>query len=638
MYRSTRIATVFLLISFLTSAAVGQFSTTGEIVGRVATPGGEGVAGAEVTLTSPSRVTPARTTADGDGMYRLVNIRPGTYTLTVQASGYHTVQTADVEVKHGSTLKIDVDLRPMASVSDEITVQEALPRIETVKSEVNKYISKEEIQNLPLQNRNFLDVLLTVPGVQAGVPSGTLNSRGPKNSFNVHGARSNQNTFLIDGALNNDRSDLNYEDVASVQVLAGPRANVGATFQVGTALQAFNIDAIEQVQINTALFSAEYGSGSGGIINVVTRTGTDVIEGSVTAQYQSDDYVENPPQEFDRTQGSLSLGGPIIRGRTHFFATYERDDHELGYDFNQSRFVVGPFLRDLGLTANDTQRNRMTAKISHDFAVSNTFSVSANYVDETADVLNSIFRASLDTMVPEYHENVSLGLIARDVHLFGDKMALESIVNFTTVDRNFDSGNDEPRRSFVRTDPVLGLIFDFTGTNSPDTENEITNFAINEKLNWFSGRRSWKFGAGYDRFEQESYQVPYLSISHNAQGNPTSALHIPETSLSPSVTEVYAFAQQDWFQSDRTTWNLGLRVMADDLVEQTTIEPRIGVAYDVNGDGQSMLRAGVGLYHDRTNLIGATGADRPPVIIGPYDAATGPVRSNSAPNEVVVDP
>jgi outer membrane receptor for ferrienterochelin and colicin len=644
MYRSIRTTSIFLLIPFLiTAAALGQFTSTGEIVGRVTTPDGQGAAGAEVTLSSPSRVTPARAIADRDGMYRLLNITPGTYALTVQASGYHTVRTADVEVKHGSTLKIDVDLRPMASVSDEITVQEALPRIETVKSEVNKYISKEEIQNLPLQNRNFLDVLLTVPGVQAGVPSGSLNTRGPKNSVNIHGARSNQNTFLIDGALNNDRSDLNYEDVASVQVLAGPRAstgagNAGATFQVGTALQAFNIDAIEQVQINTALFSAEYGSGSGGIINVVTRTGTDVMEGSVTAQYQSHDYVENPPQEFDRTQGSLGLGGPIVRGRTHFFATYERDDHELGYDFNQSRFIVGPFLRDLGLTANSTQRNRMTAKISHDFAVSNTFSLSANYIDETADLLNSIFRASLDNMVPEYHENVSLGLIARDVHLFGDKMALESIVNFTTVERNFDSGNDEPRRSFVRTDPVLGTIFDFTGTNSPDSENQITNFAINEKLNWFSGRRSWKFGAGYDQFKQESYQVPYLSISHNAQGNPTSALHIPETSLSPSVTEVYAFAQQDWFQSDRTTWNLGLRVMSDDQVGETTVEPRIGVAYDLNGDGRSMLRAGVGLYHDRTNLIGATGADRPPVIIGPYDPATGTVPLTSPPNAVVIDP
>lgn len=641
--------TVFraLLISgfllFFAAAAFAQFTTTGEIVGRITAPDGQSVSGAEVTLSSASRVTPARTMTGSDGTYRFVNITPDKYNLTIEASGYHGAGTADVEVKPGSTLKLDYKLQRMTTVSEEIIVQRAAPRIETVKSEVNKYISRETIQNLPLQNRNFLDVLLTVPGVQAGVPSGSLNTRGPKNSFNVHGARSNQNNFLIDGALNNDRSDLNYEDVASVAVLAGPRAssgagNAGATFQVGTALQTFNIDAIEEVQINTALFSAEYGSGSGGIINVVTRTGSDVIEGNVTAQYQSDDYVEDPPQEFDRTQESLSLGGPIVRGRTHFFATFERDDHDLGYDFNQSRFIVGPFLRGLGLTANKTERNRFTAKVSQDFTTSNSFSVSANFVDETADVLNSIFRASLDNLVPEFHENVSLGLIARDVHLFGNDVALESLANYTTVDRNFDSANDEPRRLFLRTDPVLGLVFDVIGTNSPDTENQITDFAVSEKLNWFTGNRSWKFGVGYDNFEQDSTQVPYLSISHNAQGNPTSALFIPATDLAPSVSEVYGFVQQDWFQNDRTTWNLGLRFGSDDLADQTTIEPRVGVAYDFNGDGRSVLRAGVGLYHDRTNLIGSTGANRPPVIIGPYDPATGTVVTNRPPNEVVVDP
>lgn len=644
MTGSARILFAVLTISILTSAPLmAQFSTTGEIVGRVTAADDSPIAGATVTLTSTTRESPASATTDSTGRYRLVNVTPGTYSLTAESAGYHRVARSDVQVKHGSTARFDFTLEPMTAISEEIVVQRAAPRIETVKSDVNKYISKEDIQNLPLQNRNFLDVLLTVPGVQSGVPTGTLNARGPKNSFNVHGSRSNQNNFLIDGALNNDRSDLNYDDIASVQILAGPRTSAGAgaagaTFQVGTALQTFNIDAIEEVQINTALFSAEYGNGSGAIINVVTRTGSDVIEGSATAQYQSDDYVEEAPQEFDRTQGSFGLGGPIVRGRTHFFTTLERDDHALGYDFNQSRFIVGRFLLDLGLTANKTERNRLTAKVSQDFTSSNSFSISANYVDETADVLNSIFRASVDNLVPEDHENVSLGLIGRDVHLFGSDMALESLVSYTDVDRNFDSGNDEPRRAFLRRDPDIGLIFDFTGTNSPDSTNDISDFAISEKLNWFRGNRSWKVGAGYNKFKQRSTQVPYLSISHDPEGNPTTASALPATSLSPSATDLYAFIQQDWFRTDRTTWNIGVRFGYDDLVEQGTIEPRIGVAYDFHGDGKSVLRTGVGLYHDRSNLIGATGADRPASRFGPYDPATGSVSSTTPPSEVVVDP
>lgn len=635
------VASLLLILAAIPVAA--QFTTTGEIVGKVTDDHGAPLPGATITLKPVDRVTAATATTDRDGRYRIANMTPGTYQLTVQHTGSATIGPVAIIVNAGSALKLDYQMPVVSAVSVEIEVKAPAPQIETVKSQVDKYITEKAIQQLPLQNRTFLDVLTIVPGVDRGVPAGTLASRGPRNSFNIHGGRSNENNFLIDGAPNNDKSDLNYEDIASVQILGGPTTSAGAgpagaTFQVGTALQTFNIDAIQEVQISTSMFTAEYGSGSGGVINVITRSGGDSFQGSGTYQHQSDNYVKNPPQKFKRDQGSLALGGPVVRGRMHFFASFERDDNKLGYDFNQSRFIVGRFLQGLDLTANNTKVNRGTAKVSTDFTAANNFSVTANYVSETADVMNSIFRASVNNIVPEFHANRSLGFIARDVQNFGAGMLLESLANFTNVHRSFNSGNDHPRELRLRNDPVIGLIFDATGTNSPDSTNKITDFAWSEKLNWFTGKRSWKVGAGLDRFKQDTRQVEYLALSYGFGTVPTSGLFIPAAHLSPSVTDTYAFAQQDWFFSDRLTYNLGLRLGHDNLVGDTTLEPRFGVAYDVSGHGRSVLRAGFGIYHDRSNLIGATGADRPPVIIGSVDPVTLAVLPGTPPSDVQLDP
>ena len=158
-----------------------------------------------------------------------------------------------------------------------------------------------------------------------------------------------------------------------------------------------------------SLVSAEYGNASGGVINVITRSGTDQVHASATIQRQSDSLVESgttaageqrSAQEFTRDQFSLVVGGPFKPGKTHYFATYEKDDHQLGYDFNQSPRIVFRGLAGLGITANHTKRDRLTGKLTHQLSDSNTFTVSTFYNDERADVMNSIFRDGPEFLVP----------------------------------------------------------------------------------------------------------------------------------------------------------------------------------------------------------------------------------------------
>jgi outer membrane receptor for ferrienterochelin and colicin len=614
--RGLLIGGVALLACLATAPNIlGQGITRGEIFGHITDDKGNPLAQVVVTLKSPDLVTPMTVTTGATGAYRLTDIRPGPYVMTVELAGYATIElNADVRV--GSITRFNHVMKPAPQVKEQVAVTGSLPKIETVTSQVNKYISSQEIQNLPLQNRDFLDILRIVPGVSTGVPTGIYADRGPRNSFNIHGERSNQNDFLLDGASNNDLSDLNYEDIASVQILGGPRSGnaglAGQTFQVGTALQTYNLDAIQEVQVSTSMFSAESGSGgSGGVINVITRSGGDFLAGSATLQYQQDAWVTGSPQSIRYPSAAVVLGGPIVKGKTHFFGTYQHQDEKLGFDFSQPSYYVPDYLRNpkSRRIANETTRDSFTFKLSQSFNPSHTLTATINPIDERANVLQTIFRSrSIDDAVKEFYENKSLGLILRDLAVLSENRILESVLNTTTADRNFDSGTDAPREIFY--DPY----FYVTGANSPDATNTIQTLGLSEKLSVMGSKTSSKFGIGGDYFKQRSKQIEYLSLYY-IPGD-TEYLRIPRTDLTASVTDTYAFAQTDWFLNSKTTFNLGLRLGHDNRVGETTFEPRIGVAYDPEGNGRQVIRAGVGLYHDRPNLIGVDAALRPPIDSG----------------------
>ena len=473
----------------------------------------------------------------------------------------------------------------------------------------------------------------------------------------------NQNLFLIDGASNNDLSDLNADELATTEIRNGPRTSAGtgqagATFQTGTAMQSFNVDAIQEVQVAASLVSAEYGNASGGVINVITRSGTDQVHASATIQRQSDSLVESgttaageqrSAQEFTRDQASLVVGGPFKLGKTHYFATYEKDDHELGYDFNQSPFVLFPGLAGLGITANHTKRDRLTGKLAHQFTDSNSFTLSTFDNDERADVMNSIFRLGPEFLIPEHYKNESLGISARHVAVLGSAMTLESAASSTQADRDFVSDLDSPRRARAfRSDgsvrPVGAVIVHHEGTNSPDSTNKLESFEINERLNWVRGDHSLRAGAGWNNFKQQSTQEWFTSLGYGFADDfngpfPTNRnLFLPASDLSVSVNTFHVFVQDDWFKNDRWTLNLGARYDHNDLVDEDTFEPRLGFAFDPKGDGRSVVRFGAGIYHDRTNLIGHVGDLRPIRILGQINPETLETFPGEIPDERIVDP
>ena len=639
-------AVMLAVLLLVAMPAAGQFGTTGQVLGTVTDAGGAPLSGATVILQSQEIENPTVVTTDADGFYNATDVRPATYQISVELSGY-AAPAVSLAVRVGSRQRLNFEMAAQAEVTEEITVISERPPIEVLDSRVNKYISFEEIQNLPLPNRNFLDVLNILPGFTPSPPSGSLEYAGPKNSYSVHGARLNQNLFMIDGISNNDLSDLNADDLASSEARAGPRTSAGAgqrgaSFQLGTTLTTFNMDAIQEVQVSTSMFSAEYGNASGGVINIVTRSGADRINASATVQRHTDGLtqegttgegdaaMEKEPQDFTREQASVTLGGPFRRGSTHFFGTYEYDDYEMGYDYNQSLVYTRAVPRELNLIANMTRRDRLTGKVTHQFSESNDLTVSANWVDERAHMKASLFRDSVENLDPQDHANESLGLSVRHVATVGANVSVESVLGRTAADRTFESHSDPVRR--LRLYFGDGLVFSQQGGLGPDNESELETFQWNERASWLAGDHSLRAGIGLDYFRQGTRQPEWLSLSYgfapDFSSPPATGFYQEPTDLEESVTTSHLFLQDDWFANERWTLNLGARYDQNNLVDADTFEVRLGAAVDTQGDGRSVFRFGAGIYHDRTNLIGHTGALRPLPYVGDLDPSTGRVSDN----------
>ena len=607
------------------SAASAQYRTRGVVTGQVTDDKGASLPGVTLLLESDALTNSYTVLSDAEGKYFLGDIAPGTYVLTTDLQGF-AATPLDVTVRVGSTLRVNVQMAG-AGFTAAVEVKAEAPQIESMTAQVNKYVSHEEMQHLPLQNREFLDVLTIVPGITAGPNVTRGGFDGPRGGVSIHGARTNQNDFLIDGASNNDRSDTNYLEGTLYSLStqqnrdagpppAGVAGPAGATFQVGTALQTYNLDAIQEVQVATSLFSAEYGSGgSGGVINVITRSGTDQFSGIVTAQQQRDAWVEdNADQDITRNIAAVSLGGAFVEGKSHFFGSFEHDVEELGVDralFTEANMADNTYpewLLDYGRPVNDTTRDHLTFKLDQRINAANTLTATLNYLDERATVLDGAFRSTPEDAVVEDYENSSLGGVLRYLTVFSDgNMTVEALGNYTTVDRNFSHRSDVDPFSLGGT--PSGTVHR-SGPSAPASLTTLTSSGMAIKLGWITDKLHNRFGIGFDGFEQEVAQEEWFQRSTFVRLEIHSYLHLPGQAYAVSVQDLWAFAATDWLVSSKLTLNLGLRVQRDDMVSDLNFEPRLGLAWDPAGDGTQVLRAGVGVYHDRTNLIGAAGEAR----------------------------
>lgn len=323
--RSIQLFLATLLLLVCVSSTFGQAqANAADLQGFVKDATGAVVANATVTARHPGTNVTRSTTTNDEGLYRLVNLPPGEYEITVEAANFKKAVLPKVVLTVGQRADVDVSLEP-GQITESVTISDVASEIvETSKTAIATTIDQQRINNLPINERNYLSFALTTSTV--GRDNGRPIGPAPTTGLNFGGQRGRSNLVQVDGADNTDNS-------------------------VNASRSTVSQEAVQEFQVVTNSFAPEFGRSSGGVVNVVTKSGTNDFRGNIFGFLRHRSFqarnafapISDPP--FTRTQYGFTLGGPFDRDRTFFFFAFEQRRR------NESGFFTSNVAQGLGSSA-----------------------------------------------------------------------------------------------------------------------------------------------------------------------------------------------------------------------------------------------------------------------------------------------
>ncbi len=309
-----------LLLTAGTAAIFAQATATAELRGRVTDPNGAVVAGATVTATDNSKGTTRSVITDDGGNYVVLSLPPSTYTVKIESSGFAPKTVNNVQLEVGQQLALDVDLAvgDVGVVVDVTAGEQQL--VDTERTQQSTVISARQLNNLPINRRNFLDFALLTPGVS--------DADNVNDSTDFRVAQTPQSGLSFGG--NNGRGNSINVDGSTADTAAGGARNVVSQ------------EGVQEFQVDRNSYNAEFGGASGGVVNIVSKTGSNKFHGSAFGYFRDKrfdarnafDFNPNGKSPYNRQQFGGSIGGPIVKNRTFFFASAE------GLNQNLTSFVT----------------------------------------------------------------------------------------------------------------------------------------------------------------------------------------------------------------------------------------------------------------------------------------------------------
>jgi hypothetical protein len=315
---------VRIIVAFVLLAAVSLSAQTfrGTILGTVTDPSGAVVAGAKVGVKNVGTGLERTTDTSADGSFSLPELPIGTYTVTVTQTGFQTFVATGVTVDVATERRIDAAMKPGEVATRVEVAGEMLPQVETTTNDMGGVLTAQTVQDLPVNGRDYTKLIFLNPGV-AGSPDQISDSPGSYGEFSMNGARGRSNNYLLDGTDMNDgyRND--------------PAINEAGVF--GTPSAILPIDAIAEVNV-ISNFEPEYGRNAGAVVNIVSKSGTNQLHGTAGEYFRNDaldarnyfNIASQPKALFHNNQYGASLGGPIVKDKTFFYADYEGQQEGVG--------------------------------------------------------------------------------------------------------------------------------------------------------------------------------------------------------------------------------------------------------------------------------------------------------------------
>ncbi len=295
----------------LMPSPVSAQAVSGTILGTVRDSSGATVPGATVTLVQTATGYSRTVVSTALGEYTAPSLPTGTYSVSGELTGFKKVTLANVQLGVDQRVRIDLTLQ-VGQMSEVVEIQAETPLLQTASSDLGTTVIEQQIKTLPLNGRNFVSLTRTVPGILRGQPGGNIDGAGSlawraSASFSANGQRPRDNNYMLDGVDNNETW------LQTVVIFPSP-------------------DALAEFKLQTSTYSAEFGKSLGGVVNLQIKSGTNDFHGSVfdflrNSRFDANNFFLNsaskPKPDFKQNQFGATLGGPIIKDRTFFFADYE---------------------------------------------------------------------------------------------------------------------------------------------------------------------------------------------------------------------------------------------------------------------------------------------------------------------------
>lgn len=602
------LVSICLLVSLPLVTVAQQNVTSGTLSGRIEDSSGAVVSGANVTATNLETNQHLVTTTDHEGRYRFPYLRTGDYDLKVEATGFAAV-TKRLNVLVGQALELGVKL-DVAGVSEQVNIGSGeVPLVETVRTQITETIRPREIQELPLNGRNYLDLALLIPGVS---PTNTGSNQRfaetsavPGQGLSIAGQRNLYNSFIVDGvSANDDAADL-----------------------TGTY---YSEEVIDQFQVVTSGGIAEFGRASGGVVNILTRSGTNDWRGNLYGFFRNQRFdARNPlaPTKDLLTQAQYggTVGGPLRHDRTFFFTNFEQTRRNYSAVLtiapaavntinNRLRAVNYPGVPiETGVVPASFDTTNFFARIDH--RINDRNQLSARYSLYHIEAVNSRNIGGLNAVSRATGINdTDQTLQVSNVTTLSSRTINEARFQYT------NSRLDAPVNDEIGPAVNIGGVANFgTATFSP-LGRDINLLEAVDNVSTQFGAHSLKFGGGflYNRLNilfPGAFQGVYNFTSLNnflngVYSNYQQAFGVPEQFQ--SNPNVGVFVQDEWRVRRDLTINAGLRYDVQylpDPIETDTnnIAPRLGIVY-APGDRKTVIRASYGLYYDRIPLRATSNA------------------------------
>jgi Carboxypeptidase regulatory-like domain/TonB dependent receptor-like, beta-barrel len=605
------------LLCLASASAQAQQPGSAEMAGRVVDPQGAAVAGAHVAVVDKATSLRREATANADGRFVLTGLAPSRYEVHVTAHGFAESVLSDMDLPVGHPVAVNVSLE-VGDLAEQVSV-EATPLVDTTGSVVDGIIGAAAIRNLPLNGRNFLELSFLVPG------------NAPTPNFDP----TKTNTVLVSSAGQLGRGTNVTIDGADINDDA-----------VGGSIQNLPEDAVQEFQIATNRFSAEIGRSGSSVINVVTRSGSEVTHGAASVFLRDHDW-QALPATFDRTSGAeppfkrqqyaFSLGGPLVRQKAYWFAAVEDRNQDGGVLVGtrdlatrtiERSFAEAP-LDDLLATGRldwtPSGADRLFGRYSYEDAKDTSSSASGRAIGSASQRQTSTNKTHVITAA--WNRTLS-----------------SSAANSLRVSWSRFRNDTLP----VSSGPQLTFpsILDGTSFRVPQGTTQ-ERLQVAEAASFLKGNHSLKFGGevqkvsadfdlGVFRDGRVEFVQDFPQFDLNGDGvvddddllfAVTLRSATPERSLSlkdNKNTHLALFVQDDWRVSPRLTLNLGMRYEVDTNTKNVSgygdvnplarsfyvgdrkkdgnnVGPRIGFNW-ATADGRTSIHGGYGMYFDRVTL------------------------------------